>query len=136
MERVNEAIEFAKNYLRIRADHTIQFVEGFQKSTVEGQIEPLIETATGNFLSANIFIKKLVNIDKMILNIFHEFIHLQQLQSGRLAYAGKSVLFMDKDVTNVTYWQQPHEVEARMMSRDMLVSFNRFMREKMVEIKK
>lgn len=76
--------------------------------------------------------------DLAVESVAHELVHVKQNMDGRLRCFGTSDVDMTYEFEGVRhstfndhtdYMNAPWEVEARVESRNMVVSFNRYMRE-------
>lgn len=72
--------------------------------------------------SGQIWIDKTIEGDLLISTIFHEMTHLMQKLDGRLAMVGWKV-FYQGNVVEGGYWNQPHEIEARAMAKQLLADW-------------
>jgi hypothetical protein len=76
--------------------------------------------------------------DMVVESVAHELVHVKQNMDGRLRCFGTSDVDMSYEFEGVRhatfndhndYMNAPWEVEARVESRNMVVAFNRYMRE-------
>jgi hypothetical protein len=79
-----------------------------------------------------------VSGDLAVESVAHELVHVKQNMDGRLRCFGTSDADMSYEFEGVRhatfndhtdYMNAPWEVEARVESRNMVVAFNRYMRE-------
>ena len=81
--------------------------------------------------------------DRIISNLAHEYVHAKQFWEGRLKieedpedknhafslWNKKEIIEMHKSRPHEEYLNWPWEVEARQLSREWVIQFNRFWRE-------
>lgn len=56
-------------------------------------------------------------------SLFHELWHAVQIQTGALAQNGRRLFFAKRDVTDIPYINQPHEIEARRMATKLVIEY-------------
>lgn len=78
--------------------------------------------------------------DDLVEGVAHELVHVDQMMNGRLvaevdgnnnpiSFVFEGVKY-DRYKTHGDYYRSPWEVEARVTSREWVVEFNRYMRDK------
>ena len=72
-----------------------------------------------------ITINESISIDRQILAIFHELVHFWQWKLDKLQFDLRTNKWIYNGVIqDGDYWHQKHEIEARIMSRQISREFN------------
>ncbi len=126
----------------------LRFVDGSKLNVNEGvesvygdtETVACVEMPMGRRKKHYVYISNREGIsgDMVVESVAHELVHVKQNMDGRLRCFGTSDVDMTYEFEGVRhstfndhndYMNAPWEVEARVESRNMVVSFNRYMRE-------
>jgi len=124
MKEHEKVINWAMNALNIKTDVAFAYLPNDIKKS-------------GCYLSAKkvIGISRNINGDKLLETIFHELVHHKQYEINKVqVFAGQlfwrksngnytTLLVQDIKEDFKTYWNSPHEVQARKISKKMLNNY-------------
>jgi len=120
--RLKSAISFIKKKYQISKLPEIILTDYLD---CEGQINFILFDGK---INANIEINDSLSLDTQIKAIFHESAHWLQYLRGDLQPLNK--VYKSICYAELPYFQQPHEIEARIFANNNWIDFNKFMREK------
>lgn len=114
--------------------------EGVESVYGTNETVACVEMPSGNRKRYYVYISNRDSLsgDMLVESVAHELVHVMQHRDGRLSASGNNDADMvyefdgvkyDSFKTHMDYFTAPWEIEARVKSRNMLVAFNRYMRD-------
>jgi hypothetical protein len=149
--RVIEAYKFfckTKNFDRRKID--LKFVDpkflnanvGVEDIYNGNETIAAVDSPVGNRKKYRMYISNRDGLsgDDLVESVAHELVHVEQMMNGRLvaevdnnnnpiSFVFEGVKY-DRYKNHGDYYRSPWEVEARVVSREWVVEFNRYMRDK------
>ena len=62
-----------------------------------------------------------------VKTLLHELVHLKQWVEGSLKLKSGRTFYKGKSVSDMRYYQQPHEIEAFKLQEELYILYNRDM---------
>jgi hypothetical protein len=90
------------------------------------------------YYQINMKINDTVKLDDRILDLAHEMVHIKQIEDGRLDIVNRKYngVYYAVPLNEKEYLNLPWEIDARLTSKNLVIEFNRYMRDKYASKKK
>ena len=138
---LSEAITFFKVILNIHNDDIPVEVElkKKMKKNINGNCRPIFDENL-KIIKVHINLKDDTCVMGVIEALAHEMVHAKQLIKGEstfktevcyllriIPYAKVTRLWKEEDVTNLSYYEQPAEIEAHLLQKELVYKYVNYM---------
>jgi len=105
---------------------SIRFIDNLYSSALGKQVKGSVGKSNRSNLYEMYISNQTKTTEDVLIIIAHELIHVMQMTLGQLVCLHDKIIWLDQDMTNVPYDEQPWEIEARNVSKSL---FERFISE-------